>query len=125
MQAAGAADLAERFILHLEESLPANQIAPLAKLAEDWGNAHLALSLGKRAASEGLVLVSAYYPLPTLKTHELGVPEELALSIARRESEFDHTVVSHVGARGLMQLMPVITSYSIHYTKLYDYLGEL
>jgi soluble lytic murein transglycosylase len=31
---------------------------------------------------------------------------ELALSIARRESEFDPTVTSGVGARGLMQVMP-------------------
>lgn len=106
LQAAGAGDLAERFILHLEEGLPSSSIPPLAKLAEDWGNPHLALTLAKRAASEGQVLVSAYYPLPDLSTHNLGVPEELALSIARRESEFDHTVVSHVGARGLMQLMP-------------------
>lgn len=106
LQAAGAGDLAERFILHLEEGLPSSTLPPLAKLAEDWGNPHLALTLAKRAATEGQVLVSAYYPLPNLTTHNLGVPEELALSIARRESEFDHTVVSHVGARGLMQLMP-------------------
>ncbi|MFT3690506.1 lytic transglycosylase domain-containing protein [Paenirhodobacter sp.] len=98
--------LAARFILHLEESLPPEQIPPLAALAEDWGDAYLALSLAKRAAETGTILVQAYYPLPVLTTHDLGVPEELALSIARRESEFDHTVISHAGARGLMQLMP-------------------
>ena len=37
---------------------------------------------------------------------DLPVPTELALSIARRESEFNHTVGSPVGALGLMQLMP-------------------
>lgn len=99
-------DLAARFILHLEESLPADQIPPLASLAEDWNDPYLALSLAKRAAESGTVLVQAYYPLPVLTTNDLGVPEELALSIARRESEFDHTVISHAGARGLMQLMP-------------------
>ncbi len=106
LHAAGQDALAGRFLLHLEESLPAEQIAPLARLALDWGDAHLALSLGKRAAGNGEVLVTAYYPIPELTTHDLGVPEELALSIARRESEFDPTVVSPVGARGLMQLMP-------------------
>ncbi|WBL33390.1 lytic transglycosylase domain-containing protein [Sinirhodobacter sp. HNIBRBA609] len=103
---AGQEALAERFLLHLEESLPTDQIAPLADLALEWKNAYLALSLAKRAANEGGVLVSAYYPIPDLTTHDLGVPEELALSIARRESEFDPAVVSHAGARGLMQLMP-------------------
>ncbi len=106
LQAAGASDLAERFVLHLQERLPVAQIAPLAALAEEWGNPHLGLSLAKRAANAGQVLVGAYYPLPALATHELGVPEELALAIARRESEFDPKVVSQAGARGLMQLMP-------------------
>ncbi|SOB94747.1 lytic transglycosylase domain-containing protein [Rhodobacter maris] len=106
LQAAGETALAERFILHLEESLPASEIAPLAKLAEDWGNPHLTLSLGKRATAAGTVLMRAYYPLPVLNPEGFEVPEELALSIARRESEFDPAVVSHVGARGMMQLMP-------------------
>jgi len=37
---------------------------------------------------------------------DLPVSPELALSIARRESEFNFTVGSPVGALGLMQLMP-------------------
>ncbi|WP_444463949.1 transglycosylase SLT domain-containing protein [Rhodobacter capsulatus] len=106
LQAAGQTNLAERFILHLEEGLPPGQIAPLARLAEDWGNAHLMLLLAKRAATDGVVLLRAYYPLPELNPEGLVVPEELALSIARRESEFDPAVISPVGARGMMQLMP-------------------
>ncbi|ETD88287.1 lytic transglycosylase domain-containing protein [Rhodobacter capsulatus] len=106
LQAAGARDLAERFLLHLEERLPPEQIAPLARLAEEWHNAHLMLLLAKRAANEGVVLTRAYYPLPELNPAGLVVPEELALSIARRESEFDPAVISPVGARGMMQLMP-------------------
>lgn len=106
LQAAGARDLAERFLLHLEERLPPEQIAPLARLAEEWHDAHLMLLLAKRAANAGGVLVRAYYPLPDLNPEGLVVPEELALSIARRESEFDPAVVSPVGARGMMQLMP-------------------
>lgn len=103
---AGAQDLARRFLLQLEENRPPTEIPAMAALAEDWGDDYLALSLAKRAADTGDVLVAPYYPLPALGTDQLGVPEELALSIARRESEFDPTVVSHAGARGLMQLMP-------------------
>ena len=106
LQAAGATDLAERFILHLQEGLPDAKIAPLARLAEDWGNAHLALSLAKRAAQRGEVLMRAYYPLPEMIGPGLAVRPELALSIARRESEFDPKAQSPVGALGLMQLMP-------------------
>ena len=36
----------------------------------------------------------------------LPVPMEMALAIARRESEFDPSVASGVGALGLMQVMP-------------------
>jgi soluble lytic murein transglycosylase len=36
----------------------------------------------------------------------MPVPEELALAIARRESEFDNRARSGVGALGLMQIMP-------------------
>jgi soluble lytic murein transglycosylase len=106
LQAAGEAGLAERFVLHLEESLPVSQTAPLARLAEDWGNDHLALNLAKRAATEGQVLMRAYYPLPDFAAEPLPVRAELALAIARRESEFDPGVVSPAGALGLMQVMP-------------------
>ena len=37
---------------------------------------------------------------------KLPIAPEMALSIARRESEFDPVVTSGVGARGLMQIMP-------------------
>lgn len=106
LHAAGATEQAERFILHLQEGLPETKIAPLARLAEDWGNAHLALSLAKRAAQRGEVLMRAYYPLPEMLGPGLAVRPELALSIARRESEFDPRAQSPVGALGLMQLMP-------------------
>jgi soluble lytic murein transglycosylase len=62
--------------------------------------------MAKQAASRGVVLPKSYYPLTALAKQPLPVPMELALSISRRESEFDPEVVSPVGARGLMQLMP-------------------
>ena len=48
----------------------------------------------------------AYFPVVDLGLDEIPVAEELALAIARRESEFDPVVSSGVGAGGLMQLMP-------------------
>ncbi|WP_376876735.1 lytic transglycosylase domain-containing protein [Albirhodobacter sp. R86504] len=103
---AGADELARRFILHLSESLGARDIAGLAKLAQEWNDPTLAVRLAKRAATDGLVLTSAYFPLTGIEKDKLSVPPELALAIARRESEFDATAGSPVGARGLMQLMP-------------------
>lgn len=103
---AGSKDLARRFILHLAETLPAEDIARLTNLAQEWNDPTLAVRLAKRVANDGTVLMSAYFPLSGIEKDQLAVPAELALSIARRESEFDPTAGSSVGAQGLMQLMP-------------------
>ncbi len=103
---AGETDLAERFMRHLCESLDATQMGQMADMALALGQPHIALSIAKFAADQGIVLNRAYYPLPKLAKADLPVPMELALSIARRESEFDPVVISAAGARGLMQLMP-------------------
>lgn len=106
LQAAGDADLAKRFLLHLAEGLGGEEIAALAGMALEWREPHLALMLAKAAADKGRILPRAYFPLTGLEKLTMPVPAELALSIARRESEFDHRVVSSAGARGLMQVMP-------------------
>ncbi|WP_236545303.1 lytic transglycosylase domain-containing protein [Tropicimonas marinistellae] len=103
---AGDAVLAERFFTHLAEGLPRQDVGALARLLLDKGETHIALMVGKRAASSGVILPDAYFPLSPLLQHELPVPTEFALAIARRESEFDPVVVSPAGARGLMQIMP-------------------
>jgi soluble lytic murein transglycosylase len=48
----------------------------------------------------------AYYPITDLAEGDWPIDAALALSIARRESEFDPGVISHAGAMGLMQVMP-------------------
>lgn len=106
LYAAGEDDLGERFLLHLAESLGPDDLKRLAGHALRQERAHLALMVAKAAALQGLVLPAAYFPLNGLEKMDLPVAPELALSIARRESEFDIDVVSHVGARGLMQVMP-------------------
>lgn len=106
LQQAGDLSLSERFLTHLTETLPREEIGQLGNLAIALQEPHIAVMIGKRAASRGLTLHAAYYPLHPLADNNLPVVPELALSIARRESEFDPVVVSGAGARGLMQLMP-------------------
>ena len=98
--------LAERFLTHLAESLDRTQIGQMGQMLEDLGLPHVQVMLGKRAAQYGHEVHAPYYALHPLAQVEHPVPTELVLSIARRESEFDPGVISPVGARGLMQVMP-------------------
>jgi len=104
--AAGEINLAERFLTHLTESLTKPEIAQVGAFVLEKGQPHLAVMIGKRAAKRGIVVPFAYYPVTDLGVANVPVPQELALAIARRESEFDPAVMSGVGARGLMQVMP-------------------
>jgi len=106
LQKAGERSLSERFLTHLAESLDAREVAMLAEVAFELEEPHIALMIAKRAADAGIVVPAAYYPVVDLGVADPRVPPELALAIARRESEFDPGVVSGVGARGLMQIMP-------------------
>jgi soluble lytic murein transglycosylase len=106
LQASGELSLAERFWTHLAEQLIADDAALLGQAAIDIGQPHLAVMIGKRVAQRGITIAAPYYPLhPAIKL-DLNMAPEMVLAIARRESEFDPVVQSHVGARGLMQLMP-------------------
>lgn len=106
LQAAGERDLAERFMVHLGESLDETELGSLTDVALSLGEPHIALLVAKEAARQGLTLPRPYFPVVELGVADLPVSRELALSIARRESEFDPGVASGVGASGLMQLMP-------------------
>lgn len=106
LMAAGDETLAARFLLHLSEGLDGNDIGRLAGMAMEAKEPYVALSLAKASADKGVIWPSAYFPVPALSGMKLPVDPELALSIARRESEFNAAVVSPAGARGLMQVMP-------------------
>lgn len=106
LMAAGDETLAARFLLHLAEGLSGYEIGALAGMAMEAKESYVALSLAKAAADKGVIWPSAYFPVPALSGLDLPVRPELALSIARRESEFNAAVVSHAGAQGLMQVMP-------------------
>jgi soluble lytic murein transglycosylase len=104
--AANRLNLAEWFFTHIAETLDEDGLRQLAGLLRELDQPHLQVMVGKRAARRTLTLPGPYYSLHPMTEMALPVPMELALAIARRESEFDHRVASGVGAEGLMQLMP-------------------
>jgi len=103
---AGMRSLSERFFVHLAETQTRTEQGQLGDLALELEEPHIALMLAKEAARQGMQLYKTYFPIATPAGMDLPVDEVFALSIARRESEFDPVVISPVGARGLMQLMP-------------------
>ncbi len=103
---AGETGLAERFLLHLAAGADRTALGQMGAMATELEQPHLAVMIGKLAAGRGIVIPGPYYALHPMQEMDLPVPMEMALSIARRESEFDHRVASGAGALGLMQLLP-------------------
>ncbi|MDF0599287.1 lytic transglycosylase domain-containing protein [Psychromarinibacter sp. C21-152] len=94
-----------RFLSHLAESTPVEELEALGEFALSLGDPFVAVRVSKQIVREGAVPIRAYFPLQDLGV-DLPVEEALALAVARRESEFNVAAVSPAGARGLMQLMP-------------------
>ena len=103
---AGHTYLAERFLVHLGESQTRTGLGQLGDFALSLNEPHIALMISKQAARQGHEIFKTYFPIATPAGMDLPIAPEFALSIARRESEFDPVVISPAGARGLMQLMP-------------------
>ncbi|MBV7380195.1 lytic transglycosylase domain-containing protein [Maritimibacter dapengensis] len=104
--AAGETYLTERMVVHLSERLDRAETGALGDWAMSVDAHHVALVMAKHAVNFEKVLEASYFPVPEIGRGNPTVPRALELSIARRESEFDHEVSSHAGAMGLMQLMP-------------------
>ena len=103
---AGEQGRARQFLTHEAEFLPVRQQTALAQLLLDLDEPHLALRVAKVAARDGAILADSYYPLHELAEFAEAVPPELAMAIARQESELNAAARSPVGALGLMQVMP-------------------
>ena len=82
----------------------------LAHLSEALGDTQMAVHIGKAAVARGHNLLLYSYPIHAMPAYSaLRPPIEpaLMLGITRQETEFDDSIVSGAGARGLMQVMTV------------------
>lgn len=96
---------------HLESEA---ELAMLAHLAGALGDVQTSLRVGKTAIARGFNLVAYAYPLHAFPEYTpLREPPEPAmlLGVARQETEFNSTIVSSAGARGLLQVMPVTAQH--------------
>jgi soluble lytic murein transglycosylase len=106
LMAAGERGDALRFALQLARTGEREAVGQLAVLLEEMHEPYIGVLVGKAAAERGMIVPAAYFPLHPLAQRDWPVEADLALSIARRESEFNAGVSSPVGAQGLMQVMP-------------------
>lgn len=106
----GERELANLLLVDLSQRLPtAEGLEGLATVARQEADARTLVMIGKTAVQRGFPLDAIAYPTHGVPDFDvLGDPMERAIvhAIARQESAFDPTAMSHAGARGLMQMMP-------------------
>lgn len=110
------------FMAHMAETMDRKELLQLAELALEIDRPYVALGIAKEATKRSIVLHKSYFPVTDLASFSPDVEAEIAMSIARRESELFAGAVSPAGARGLMQVMPatarkVAKDLGIEYSK--------
>jgi len=111
LAASGQSQLSARFLLHLGEGLNNRDFELLSEYAMQSGQYRSALLIAKAAIDRDLVFPRPYFPVPDMVPDGLAVSRALALSIARRESEFDPAARSSANALGLMQVLPTTAKH--------------
>ena len=103
---AGDNDRARLFLLRLATQVTApGETALLARLALDLKRPDVGLTVARRAATNGVALFDASFPMVDLGNTG-ALERALALALTRQESSFNAAAVSTSGALGLMQLLP-------------------
>jgi soluble lytic murein transglycosylase len=103
----GQRDLFRVFALSLDDTLPTvEDQALLVDLVRGYGDQDTSMKVVRAAAQRGFILPQRGYPTRTAPQVVNGPEPALVMGITRQESGFDPLVRSHVGARGMMQLMP-------------------
>lgn len=104
----GQRDLFRSFVLFIADTLTSGQDAALlVDLARGYGDQDLAMRAVRTAAQHGFILPERGYPLRTAPSGYDAADPAIVFGVIRQESGFDPHVRSGVGARGMMQLMPV------------------
>ena len=108
-EAIGEKELAFRLTIDLARTLEdETQIAALGHILARAKDARGALMVGKLASYRGIALDDVAFPIfgvPEFEELARAAEKPLVFAIARQESAFQHDVVSHAGAKGLMQML--------------------
>ncbi|MBU1210435.1 MAG: lytic transglycosylase domain-containing protein [Alphaproteobacteria bacterium] len=104
------------------------EVALAAHLTRELGDTQQSLRIAKTGVARGMNLVYYAYPLHAFPDYKpLREPPEPAflLSVARQESEFNSSIVSSAGARGILQVMPITARHVCNDYKIRCEIGRL
>lgn len=106
--------LAQRELKKLRKTLPYRMDETLLAVALERNLPNAAFTFGYNLKQRGNLSLPGLFPTPNTWTDKAdlhGVSPALVFAIMRQESAFDPSIVSRVGARGLMQIMPATSQY--------------